>query len=67
MPGGRSRSNSIEVSSPNAKMQAWIMTDENTSEYNPTFLKNAEKVKSPAISKISQHTNFDLLGPGIME
>ncbi|KAJ4164251.1 hypothetical protein LMH87_005932 [Akanthomyces muscarius] len=44
MPGGRSRSNSIEVSSPNAKMQAWIMTDENTSEYNPTFLKNAEKV-----------------------
>ncbi|OAQ96475.1 hypothetical protein LLEC1_07926 [Akanthomyces lecanii] len=44
MPGGRSRSNSIEVSSPSAKMQAWIMTDENTSEYDPTFLKNAEKV-----------------------
>ncbi|KAJ6790383.1 hypothetical protein PWT90_04221 [Aphanocladium album] len=44
MPGGRSRSNSIEVSSPQAKMQAWIMTEENTSEYNPSFLKNAEKV-----------------------
>lgn len=44
MPGGRSRSNSMEVSSPNAKMQAWIMTDENTSEYNPALLKNAEKV-----------------------
>lgn len=44
MPGGRSRSNSIEVTSPHAKMQAWIMTEENTSEYNPAFLRNAEKV-----------------------
>lgn len=46
MPGGRSRSNSVEVSSPIAKMQAWIMTEESTSEYNPSFLKNAEKVNS---------------------
>lgn len=44
MPGGRSRSNSFEVSSPNAQMQAWIMTEEINSEYNPSFLKNAEKV-----------------------
>lgn len=44
MPGGRSRSNSVEVSSPNAKMQAWIMTEESTSEYNSSFLRNAEKV-----------------------
>ncbi|OAA73841.1 hypothetical protein ISF_00742 [Cordyceps fumosorosea ARSEF 2679] len=44
MPGGRSRSNSGDVSSPNAKMQAWIMTEETTSEYNPSLLKNAEKV-----------------------
>ncbi|XWW99785.1 hypothetical protein V2A60_007797 [Cordyceps javanica] len=44
MPGGRSRSNSVEVSSSNAKMQAWIMTEENISEYNPSFLRNGEKV-----------------------
>lgn len=44
MPGGRSRSNSVDVMSPAAKMQAWIMTEENTSEYNPSLLKNAEKV-----------------------
>ncbi|KAM3562370.1 hypothetical protein MY1884_001869 [Beauveria asiatica] len=44
MPGGRSRSNSVDVSSPSAKMQAWIMTDENNSEYNPSFLKKGEKV-----------------------
>ncbi|KAJ2967420.1 hypothetical protein NQ176_g9669 [Zarea fungicola] len=44
MPGGRSRSNSVEVSSPAMKMQAWIMTEESTSEYNPSFLTNADKV-----------------------
>lgn len=44
MPGGRSRSNSVEVSSPAMKMQAWVMTEESTSEYNPSFLTNADKV-----------------------
>lgn len=47
--GGRSRSNSTEVQSAN-KSYAWVMSEEAAQvEYNPSFLKNAEKVfSSPA-------------------
>jgi hypothetical protein len=53
MPGGRSRSNSGEVGQKHA-MQAWVMTEESTSEYNTTFLKNGEKV-STVMSQIIFH------------
>lgn len=45
MPGGRSRSNSEEVGKKST-MQAWVMTEETASEYNPTFLRNGEKVST---------------------
>ena len=45
MPGGRSRSNSEEVGKKST-MQAWVMTEETASEYNPTFLRNGEKVNT---------------------
>ena len=41
--GGRSRSNSIEVSNA-SNVAAWVMSDDTQAEYNATFLKNAEKV-----------------------
>ncbi|KAK2596187.1 hypothetical protein QQS21_006392 [Conoideocrella luteorostrata] len=41
--GGRSRSNSVDVSN-GGKSEAWVMSDENQAEYNPVFLRNAEKV-----------------------
>ncbi|CEJ85807.1 hypothetical protein VHEMI03921 [[Torrubiella] hemipterigena] len=47
MPGSRSRSNSVEVSQAlgsTSSSQAWIMGEENKSDYNTSFLKNAEKV-----------------------
>ena len=41
--GGRSRSNSTEVSGlPNA--EAWVMSEETMADYNTSLLKNAEKV-----------------------
>ncbi|CAM1506805.1 Fc.00g064460.m01.CDS01 [Cosmosporella sp. VM-42] len=44
MPGGgRSRSNSIDVSNT-ANVTAWVMSDDTQAEYNASFLKNAEKV-----------------------
>lgn len=47
MPGSRSRSTSMEVSQALGSMpssQAWVMGEENRSDYNTSFLKNAEKV-----------------------
>ncbi|KAM0341325.1 hypothetical protein ACHAPU_010068 [Fusarium lateritium] len=43
LPGGRSRSNSVDVSNANASA-AWILSDETQAEYNASFLKNGEKV-----------------------
>ncbi|TQS32856.1 hypothetical protein Golomagni_06817, partial [Golovinomyces magnicellulatus] len=44
MPGGgRSRSNSIDVSQT-SNMQAWIMSEDQPTEYNTSFLNNGEKV-----------------------
>jgi hypothetical protein len=43
LPGGRSRSNSIDVSNANASA-AWVLSDETQAEYNASFLKNGEKV-----------------------
>lgn len=44
MPGGRSRSNSIDVTSVN-NMKAWIISDESPTEYNTSFLENGDKVR----------------------
>lgn len=43
MPGGRSRSNSVDVSAQSAA-NAWVLSDDTRAEYNASFLKNAEKV-----------------------
>ncbi|KAI5466348.1 hypothetical protein BGZ63DRAFT_348405 [Mariannaea sp. PMI_226] len=43
LPGGRSRSNSVDVSGqPSAS--AWVLADDTKAEYNASYLKNAEKV-----------------------
>lgn len=44
MPGGRSRSNSVDVSAQSAA-SAWVLSDDTRAEYNASFLKNAEKVR----------------------
>ena len=44
--GGRSRSNSVEVSKGGPEAYAWVL-DDNHAEYNPSFLKNGEKVSCP--------------------
>lgn len=41
--GGRSRSNSVDVNNAN-KSEAWIMSEETQADYNPSILKNGEKV-----------------------
>ncbi|KAG6005413.1 hypothetical protein E4U21_000193 [Claviceps maximensis] len=46
LPGGgstRSRSNSVDPSQKHTT-EAWVMSDETQPEYNPAFLRNAEKV-----------------------
>ncbi|KAK7424885.1 hypothetical protein QQX98_000160 [Neonectria punicea] len=43
LPGGRSRSNSVDVSGQSAA-SAWVLSDDNQAEYNSSYLKNAEKV-----------------------
>ncbi|KAF7546632.1 hypothetical protein G7Z17_g8294 [Cylindrodendrum hubeiense] len=43
MPGGRSRSNSVDVSGQSAA-NAWVLSDDTHAEYNASYLKNAEKV-----------------------
>ncbi|KAM5355955.1 hypothetical protein ACJ41O_002601 [Fusarium nematophilum] len=43
LPGGRSRSNSIEVTGANSS-SAWVLSDDTQAEYNASFLKNGEKV-----------------------
>lgn len=43
LPGGRSRSNSVDVSAQSAA-NAWVLTDDTKAEYNSSYLKNAEKV-----------------------
>ncbi|KAJ4130989.1 hypothetical protein NW768_006528 [Fusarium equiseti] len=43
LPGGRSRSNSIDVSNANTST-AWVLSDDTQAEYNASFLKNGEKV-----------------------
>lgn len=46
LPGGRSRSNSVDVSAQSAA-NAWVLTDDTKAEYNASYLKNAEKVGRP--------------------
>ena len=47
LPGGRSRSNSVEVTGKGQNTSyAWVMSDDTQAEYNPSFLKNGEKVSS---------------------
>ncbi|EEU47820.1 uncharacterized protein NECHADRAFT_74776 [Fusarium vanettenii 77-13-4] len=41
--GGRSRSNSVEVSNAN-ESSAWVLSDDTRAEYNVSLLKNGEKV-----------------------
>ncbi|KAG5984031.1 hypothetical protein E4U55_006260 [Claviceps digitariae] len=41
--GARSRSASVDVSRQHTS-EAWVMSDDAQPEYNPTFLRNAEKV-----------------------
>ncbi|KAH7163180.1 hypothetical protein B0J13DRAFT_491767 [Dactylonectria estremocensis] len=41
--GGRSRSNSMDVTGQSAA-DTWVLTDDTRAEYNASFLKNAEKV-----------------------
>ncbi|KAF4440814.1 hypothetical protein FALBO_17333, partial [Fusarium albosuccineum] len=43
LPGGRSRSNSVEVSNAN-DCSAWVLSDDTQAEYNVSLLKNGEKV-----------------------
>jgi hypothetical protein len=43
LPGGRSRSNSMDVSNKNTST-AWVLSDDTQAEYNASFLKNGEKV-----------------------
>jgi hypothetical protein len=43
LPGGRSRSNSVEVSNANDS-SAWVLSDDTRAEYNVSLLKNGEKV-----------------------
>ncbi|KAM0305155.1 hypothetical protein ACHAPM_001529 [Fusarium culmorum] len=43
LPGGRSRSNSMDVSNANTST-AWVLSDDTQAEYNASFLKNGEKV-----------------------
>ncbi|KAI3586576.1 hypothetical protein IWW34DRAFT_781967 [Fusarium oxysporum f. sp. albedinis] len=43
LPGGRSRSNSMDVSNTNTST-AWVLSDDTQAEYNASFLKNGEKV-----------------------
>lgn len=46
LPGGRSRSNSVDVTGKGGQSSsfAWVMSDDTQAEYNPSFLKNGEKV-----------------------
>lgn len=46
MPGSRSRSNSVEVSQKTGPQGAWIMGEDVKTDYNTSFLRNAEKVRS---------------------
>ncbi|KAH7493438.1 hypothetical protein FOMA001_g985 [Fusarium oxysporum f. sp. matthiolae] len=43
LPGGRSRSNSMDVSNTSTST-AWVLSDDTQAEYNASFLKNGEKV-----------------------
>lgn len=45
MPG-RSRSNSMEANHGN-NMAAWVISEDNKTEYNTAFLRNGEKVREP--------------------
>lgn len=53
LPGGRSRSNSTDMSQQAAKPHAWVISDGTNAEYNPSFLKNGDKV--------SLHGTWELL------
>lgn len=47
LPGGRSRSNSVDVTGKGGKQSSYAwMADESQAEYNTSFLKNGEKVSS---------------------
>lgn len=55
LPGGRSRSNSMDVSNKNTST-AWVLSDDTQAEYNASFLKNGEKVSdvTPPLKLIFQ-------------
>lgn len=56
MPGGRSRSNSTDLSQQGGpKSHAWVISDGTTAEYNPSLLRNAEKVSQNTSTLISEH------------
>lgn len=44
LPGGRSRSNSTDMSQQGAKPYAWVISEGAQAEYNPAFLRNGDKV-----------------------
>lgn len=51
--GGRSRSNSVDVSN-GSKSDAWVMSDDAAqAEYNSTFLKNGEKVNNGSFVQVN--------------
>lgn len=68
LPGGRSRSNSMDVSNTNTST-AWVLSDDTQAEYNASFLKNGEKVSDVALpSNPGFRVNICArLGSGTME
>ena len=56
--GGRSRSNSVDVSN-GSKLDAWVMSDDAAqAEYNSTFLKNGEKVRNRSLVSAEQRPDI---------
>jgi hypothetical protein len=68
LPGGRSRSNSIDVSNANTST-AWVLSDDTQAEYNASFLKNGEKVSdvTPPLKLIFRVNSCAQSGPGTLE
>lgn len=67
MPGSRSRSNSVDVSQAlgsTSSSQAWIMGEENQSDYNTSFLKNAEKVSQCSLSHYLNSSHLTMIHIG---
>ena len=61
LPGGRSRSNSIDPSGhggPGGSSVAWVISEEVHTEYNHSFLANGEKVRTTDLPEAWELTNM---------